>query len=132
MTDFLIRLNRWDDTSRSLYVRVPISDHEGLEVSVSQSTSLDDGKPELAMINWPAIGAIAPKWAEVFGQGLIEAARVAREIEKIEEWGSDILADWREYSCAEQEAGRKRPWPRAMIHAGVIRVIVPADAKVSA
>ena len=124
MPDFQIRVNRWDDVCRSLYIQIPISDR-GVAIAVHQSISLHDYKPEPATINWPSIGTVSPAHAELFGQGLVEAARVAREIEQIGEWSNAILADWREYSRAEQEAGRERPWPRAIIHAGCIRVLVP-------
>jgi len=83
---FKNRLNRWDEHGRYIMVQVEVPGRRPVEISVSQSTSLDTFEPEPATINWPGIGSVDPDTAEAFAAGLAQAAEVARRMESVKEW----------------------------------------------
>lgn len=73
----------WDEHAR--YVEIHI---EGRRfVTVGQSISLHDFKPEKVMVNWSAIGSVSPSAARKAAAAIMEAAKVAEEMERVEEWG---------------------------------------------
>lgn len=81
-------LNRWDEYGRSVAIKAQYLDGTEHELaSVMQSTSLDDGSPQPATVNWPSIGSVPPAVALAAVAAIEEAARVAGEMEKVEEWG---------------------------------------------
>ena len=80
-------LNRWDEHGRSVRIVVEYDGKEMDIVTVSQDTSLNDGSPQAATVNWGAIGSVTPRDAEAAALALLSAARIAPEMEAVKAWG---------------------------------------------
>lgn len=85
--DITVRLNRWDDDCRSLRVcgKFPGRRRE-IEIGVTQSISLRTRKPEMPMINWPAIGAVTRKEVRLFSEMLRVSGVVAESMALVIDW----------------------------------------------
>jgi hypothetical protein len=81
-----LALNRWDEQVRSVEVQIELDGNTRAIASVQQSISLRDMKPERASVNWYAKGSVTPDIAAMAGCAIIEAARIANEMEAVKEW----------------------------------------------
>lgn len=80
-------INRWDRHGRSVMVQV---EYDGIRkdfVQVGQNISLRTDEPEEPTVNWYAMGSVPPRVALAASRALEEAARVAQEMARINDWG---------------------------------------------
>jgi hypothetical protein len=99
-----LELTRWGDTCRIINVTfMPVGGGRTIEISVNHSANLDNGKLDPPEVNWPAIGSVSSAVTEQFADALIEAARVARELAKMNPNYQPALGPWRERNRKRQK-----------------------------
>lgn len=81
----IFKLNRWDESYRSVYAWAELGGHHSVEIGISQSVDFD-GNAKPPEINWPAIGSVSEVDALKFTQLMVAAVEAARILRGIAEW----------------------------------------------